>query len=66
MAGINSFRNRIAHHEPIFDRQPENKLQLILEILGDINTEKKAWVEKYDRVYQVLLMRPPNDDDLRF
>lgn len=35
------FRNRIAHHEPIFDRQPENKLELILGILGRINTEKK-------------------------
>ena len=64
---IRSLRNRIAHHEPIFDRPNlEEDMANILDILGWLNPEAKAWVEKYERVHDVIKMRPPNDANLRF
>ena len=70
LENILTLRNDIAHHEPIFDRPNlEADMANILDILGWLNPEAKAWVEKYERVHDVIKMRPPNDPNdanLRF
>ena len=63
---IHALRNRIAHHEPILDWDLEKCLTNILDVLGWICSDDRAWVEKYNRVHDVIKMRPPNDTNLRF
>lgn len=51
---LRSFRNRIAHHEPIFDRHLEKDYERILEVAGWIAPHKRAWIEAHSRVHEVL------------
>lgn len=51
---IRRFRNRVAHHEPIFDR---NLLQIhdeILETIGWMSAETAAWTKHHSRVSTVI------------
>ena len=66
LKAIHVLRNRIAHHEPIFDRDLEKDLSDILDILDWINHVAKVWVEEHERLSDVLAMRPPKDTNLRF
>ena len=47
-------RNRIAHHEPIFDRNLEKDMQDILEILGWICPITRDWVKEHNRFDEVM------------
>lgn len=51
---INTFRNRIAHHEPILHRNLETDMADILDILGWICPQKRAWVERHNRFDEVM------------
>ena len=51
---INKLRNRIAHHEPIFDRNLEKDMQDILEILGWICPITRDWVKEHNRFDEVM------------
>ncbi len=59
-------RNRIAHHEPIFHQDLKQDIDDILGILSWISPQKRAWVEYYSRLSDVLKMRPPDDEELKF
>ena len=61
-------RNRIAHHEPIFDRNLKKDREHILEILGWICPITRDWVKEHERMLDVIEMcpHPPNDTNLRF
>ena len=64
---LNIFRNRIAHHEPIFRRPNlETDMANILDILGWICPITRDWVKDHERLSEVIKMRPPNDTNLRF
>lgn len=55
---IYDLRNRIAHHERIWSLPLEDRYRDILVVLGYIDPEMRAWVEKASRVPQVLAARP--------
>lgn len=55
---INTLRNRIAHHEPIFYRNLQQDRADILKILEWICPITKAWVEDHNRMRDVIKMRP--------
>ena len=65
LENIHALRNDIAHHEPIFDRDIEEDMANILDILGWIIPEAEAWVKEYERVHDILKMRPPHDSELK-
>lgn len=55
-----TFRNRIAHHEPIFQRHLQQDYQNILNVMTWVCLQKMAWMEAHCRVPEILAM--PNDD----
>nr|WP_242463571.1 Abi family protein [Rhodothalassium salexigens] len=62
---LRTFRNRIAHHEPIFTRHLEKDYLRILETAAWIAPHKRAWIEAHSRVPEIL-ETPPDDDNLKF
>jgi hypothetical protein len=54
---MRSFRNRIAHHEPIYRRHLEADHKTLLELIGYLSTDLAAWVRRHDRVPAVLSCR---------
>ena len=59
------FRNRIAHHEPIFTRHLEKDYESILEVASWIAPHKRTWIEAHSRVPD-LLATSRNSEDLKF
>jgi len=51
---LRTFRNRIAHHEPIFGRHLEQDYQTILETTGWICMETRRWIEDHSRVMEII------------
>ena len=47
-------RNRIAHHEPIFNRDLKEDYRLLLEATGWISPVTRDWLERHNRVHAVL------------
>lgn len=62
---LRTFRNRIAHHEPIFQRHLQQDYQNILDVMGWISPHKRAWMEAHCRV-PLLLGLPRNDPSVQF
>lgn len=62
---LRTFRNRIAHHEPIFDRHLAADYESLLRVAGWISAETRAWIVHHSRVPAVLA-QSPNDADLLF
>ncbi len=62
---LRTFRNRIAHHEPIFGRHLAADYSSILEVAGWICPSTRAWIAHHSRVPEVLA-QPQDDDTLRF
>lgn len=60
---LRTFRNRIAHHEPIFSRHLDQDHQSVLTATGWISSETKAWIEHHSRVPELLAGAR---DDLHF
>ncbi|MBV8749554.1 MAG: Abi family protein [Candidatus Eremiobacteraeota bacterium] len=52
------FRNRIAHHEPIFDRRPGDMYDGLLRVAGMISADLPSWIEHHARVRAVLADGP--------
>lgn len=60
MASVNSLRNRIAHHEPIHNRQNHGaKLSEILTLIGHISRVARDWARQHSTVTTVA-KSPPN------
>jgi hypothetical protein len=56
------FRNRIMHHEPIYHRHLAADRAKIYRLLGYIQPEAATWLHNFDRVPEVLAMRPGRDN----
>lgn len=54
---LNDFRNRIAHHEPIFQRDLARDHTRILEMAGWISPVTAAWIDHHSRVPELLARR---------
>lgn len=55
---IRKLRNRIAHHEPIFQRQLDRDLRNMLTIISWRNYETMQWLEGIQQVSGILAERP--------
>ena len=53
LSRIKDLRNRIAHHEPIYNLDLEIIYKAILEIIGWMCIDTKMWVQKNSRFYEV-------------
>lgn len=51
---LRTFRNRIAHHEPIFNRHLEQDYRSILEVTGWICPKTRDWIAHHNRVKELL------------
>lgn len=51
---IRRFRNRIAHHEPIFNREPSKTHSEIIEAIGWMCKDTAAWAAHNSRVPAVI------------
>lgn len=58
LPGLRDIRNRIAHHEPIFSRNLATDYQTIIDVIGWMCPETRAWVEYQSTVSGVLATRP--------
>lgn len=54
---IRHFRNRIAHHEPIFARNLVEDRDRILNLVGWRRPSLSAWMQQFDRVSPLLQVR---------
>lgn len=55
---IHSARNRMAHHEPMFNRPVEALRDTALRVAGWICPVTRAWIEEQCRVSEVVSRRP--------
>ena len=55
---LRKFRNRIAHHEPIHDRNLASDYAEILTIVSWISPYMTTWIDETNRVADVLSARP--------
>ena len=62
---LRTLRNRIAHHEPIFERHLQQDYQRILDLTGWVSPHKRAWIEAHSRLPELLAMFP-DDPAVRF
>lgn len=51
---LRTFRNRIAHHEPIFTRHLEADYRSILTVTGWICPKTRDWIDHHGRVEEIL------------
>ena len=58
MQRLNFLRNRIAHHEPIHQRDLAHDHAEVLEPIGWICPECRAWAEAVSRTPGVIGTRP--------
>ena len=67
---LNNFRNRIAHHEPVFHRDLARDHKRILEVAGWISPVTAAWIYHHSRVPELLarwnLARRNDAGELKF
>ena len=61
---LRQLRNRIAHHEPIFDRDLREDYENLLEALGWISPDVRAWIEAHSLLPDAL--RAPLSAPIRF
>lgn len=57
-ARVATLRNRIAHHEPIFQRDLSLEHADIMRLLRWISPRKAAWIRPYCRVQNLLRQKP--------
>ncbi len=62
---LRTFRNRIAHHEPIFNRHLEKDYYSILEVASWVCPKTTDWIRHHSRVEE-LLAKDRNGNDILF
>ena len=62
---LRTFRNRIAHHEPIFNRHLQQDYHSILNVAGWICPKTASWIRHHSRVEE-LLARDWKEDGIVF
>lgn len=55
---VREFRNRVFHHEPIFERDISLEYRNILELISWLSKDKAEWIKQYSRVMTVLRQKP--------
>jgi hypothetical protein len=55
---LRTLRNRIAHHEPLFQRSLLDDYHRLLGIVRNLSPAVAEWVEYHSRVYDVLAAAP--------
>jgi hypothetical protein len=58
LPSLRDLRNRIAHHEPIFGRDLAAEYRAILDVIGWMCADTRAWVMHHSEVAAVLAARP--------
>lgn len=58
MMSINNFRNRIAHHEPIFALDVSLMHKEILQVVGYRSATAENWIKCHSTVHKVMRSRP--------
>ncbi len=58
---VRRWRNRVAHHNAIFDKGPSSKYQDALKLIAWTSPELEAWVASRCRVNQIINARPKGE-----
>ena len=58
LVDIKELRNRIAHHEPIFNRDLQGEYDKIIRVLSWIDPDVSAWVDHHNIVKETMNQRP--------
>ncbi|HEY0119685.1 MAG TPA: hypothetical protein VGC04_12995 [Cellulomonas sp.] len=58
LGDLREFRNRVAHHESVFDRQPENHRRRIVYVARHLSPDLHQHLTQYSRLPAVLAVRP--------
>jgi hypothetical protein len=58
LSALRDFRNRVAHHESVFDRRPEDHRRYIVFIARQLSTELNDHISQNSRLPMVLAARP--------
>ena len=61
---LRNLRNRIAHHQAIFDQPLEERFEQAMELLGWIDPDLERWVAEICRVPHVLDTRPESAESI--
>ena len=54
IARLHDFRNRLAHHQPVWNRQPQDRYEDLLAVAGYIDPALPVWIEVTSTVTGVL------------
>lgn len=54
IARLHDFRNRLAHHQPVWNRQPQDRYEDLLTLAGYIDPALPIWIEVTSIVERVL------------
>lgn len=55
---VRQFRNRVFHHEPIFNSNITQEYSNITQLLDWLSHDKAVWIKKYSRAMTVLRQKP--------
>lgn len=55
---IRTLRNRIAHHEPIFDRSLAHDYSKITDVISWASSETANWLGSFEKVTETITQRP--------
>ena len=58
---VRRWRNRIAHHNAIFDKGPSAKFQDALKLIGWTSPDLETWVAGHCRINQIINSRPKGE-----
>lgn len=58
LTALRDFRNRVAHHESVFDRQPENHRRHIVFVARQLSGDLHHHISRHSRLPSVLAARP--------
>lgn len=58
LVSINDFRNRIAHHEPIFALDVSLMYKEILQVVGYRSVTAENWIKCHSTVHKIMRSRP--------
>jgi hypothetical protein len=58
LSALRDFRNRVAHHESVFDRQPENHRRYIMFVARHLSADLHQHLVRSSRLPGVLAARP--------
>lgn len=58
LTALRDFRNRVAHHESVFDRQPENHRRYIVYVARQLSPELQTHIRRHSRLPEIIASRP--------